>query len=40
MKDAGLNVAFQTYPTDGLPVDPMFEAVNTWLMRQIHSSIG
>ena len=40
MKDAGLNVAFQTYPTDGKPVGPMFEAVNTWLMRQIQSSIG
>lgn len=40
MKGAGLNVAFQTYPSDGKPVGPMFDTVNTWLMRQIHSSIG
>lgn len=40
MKDAGLNVAFQTYPTDSQPVGPMFDAVNTWLMKQIESSIG
>jgi phospholipase/carboxylesterase len=39
MKNAGLSVAFQSYPTDEKPVKPMFEAVNHWLMRQISSTI-
>jgi phospholipase/carboxylesterase len=40
MKNAGLDVAFQTYPTDSKPVAPMFEAVNSWLMGNIRTSIG
>lgn len=39
MKNAGLAVSFQSYPTDAKPVKPMFEAVNHWLMRQISSTI-
>lgn len=40
MKNAGLDVAFQTYPTDASPVKPMFDAVNSWLMGNIRSTIG
>jgi hypothetical protein len=40
LRNAGLDVAFQTYPSEGLPVGPMFEDINTWLMRQFRSTVG
>jgi phospholipase/carboxylesterase len=40
LRNAGLDVAFQTYPSEGLPVGPMFDDINTWLMSQFRSTVG
>lgn len=40
LRDAGLDVAFQTYPSEGYPVPPMFDDINTWLMSQFRSTVG
>lgn len=40
LRDAGLDVAFQTYPCEGQPVPPMFDDINTWLMGQFGSTVG